>query len=307
MNKLYIIGNGFDLWHNLPTSYECFNAFMLKEHPKDYERIGHIFNRSDVSKLWSDYENMLPKFDIIKLVENNIEIWSNYRDLYKVENAFDSLYKDLMWLFHEWVLQIDYSRAYEKRLALDNQATFLNFNYTNTLERFYGICRKKICYIHGDTSDNSLYQPVIGHGESSVESIIFPLIGDICNIVNTYNHFPQWAQTPCAFMTEILEMIKAFLYKLKKNTGYYIEENEDWFARIGNIENIYVLGHSLAGVDAPYFKRIHNESPKATWHLSYLEEKEKDDRVEKLYNLLDVSRHDISVKLFSFDDMELKI
>ena len=256
--------------------------------------------------MWTDYEDMLSKIDIVKLVENNIETWSKCKDICEVENAFDSLYNDLMWLFHKWVLQIDYSMAFEKRLVLDKEAAFLNFNYTNTLERLYGICREKICYIHGDTSDNSLYQPVVGHGESSIERIIYPLIEDVCKIVNSYKKFPQWAQSPCAFLHDILEIIKTFLYDLQKKTAYYIQENNGWFTRLDDIKDIFVLGHSLAEVDAPYFKSIYYESPKATWHVSCFGEKEKYNNKQKLCDLLDVSQKNINIELFTLDDLELK-
>ena len=306
MNRLYIIGNGFDLYHGLPTSYKCFNCFVHRMFLEEHERIGRIFNRMDPNLLWSSYEEMLPKLDIAILVKDNMETWLNCNNKYDVENAFDTLYDDLMRLFHEWVLQIDYSMANENRLALDNEAAFLNFNYTNTLERLYGVCRKQICYIHGDTGNNSLYKPVIGHGESSVESAIFPHIVDICKIVNSYNKFPQWAQNSCEFMQVILEIIKSFLYYMKKNTDYYIQENNDWFSRLCNKEDIYVLGHSLADVDAPYFKRVYNETPNATWHVSCYDEKEKKNNKQKLCDLLAVSQKNINIELFELDELELK-
>ena len=61
MEKLYIIGNGFDLYHGLPTSYQCFLCYMLRTHLEDAKQIGHIFDRTDYEKPWSDFERNLGK------------------------------------------------------------------------------------------------------------------------------------------------------------------------------------------------------------------------------------------------------
>ena len=85
--KLYIIGNGFDLWHGLPTAYKCYNRYMMRQNASVHDRIGRIYNRANSNELWSDYENMLPRLDIVKLVENNIETWCR-RQRYDFENDF---------------------------------------------------------------------------------------------------------------------------------------------------------------------------------------------------------------------------
>jgi len=56
MNTLYVIGNGFDLWHGLPTSYRQFYEFAkdtldeLEEH--------YLFDPND-DVPWYDFENAL--------------------------------------------------------------------------------------------------------------------------------------------------------------------------------------------------------------------------------------------------------
>lgn len=300
--KLYIIGNGFDLWHGLPTAYKCYNCYMRRQNAHVHDRIGHIYNRANSNELWSDYENMLPWFDIVKLVEKNIETWCKCSRS-DFENAFDSLDNDLRGYFHEWVSQIDYSITNGKMMAIDANASFLNFNYTNTLDRLYDIRGHQVCYIHGDTGNNDHFRPVIGHGMESVKSFVYSKSDAINQCITKYGKIPNWAEDTNSFMQIIVDEIVKFIADLKKDTEYYIVENEDWFNNQCNIKDVYVLGHSLSEVDAPYFRRIYNQSPQATWHVSYYGEKEKKDRKEKLCKLIGEQPDKMHVDLFELDDL----
>jgi len=41
--NLNIIGNGFDLYHGLPSSYYYFGCYLIKEQPDLYETIGNMY------------------------------------------------------------------------------------------------------------------------------------------------------------------------------------------------------------------------------------------------------------------------
>lgn len=167
MKKLYIIGNGFDQYHGLPTSYQCFNCFMCREHPKDHERIGRIFNPNDITMLWSNFENKLAELDVSGLIYKNLSTWVK-NPLHKFENEFDDLRNSLVLNFQEWVKQINLACANSKRLELDKTAYFLNFNYTETLKYLYHIDEKQILYIHNKIGIGSDLVPVF-HGKSDSE------------------------------------------------------------------------------------------------------------------------------------------
>ena len=304
-NKLYIIGNGFDMWHDLPTSYKCFNCYMHRELPSEHERIGHIFNRTDANMLWSDYENMLSQLDIIGLVKNNIDTFVNCAQ-YNIENTFDTLYEDLRGFFHKWACNINCcSIENGKRLAIDKNANFLTFNYTNTLENLYGISSEKICYIHGDTSNNNLYMPEVGHGDSFVEDKVHSMKDEIFRLVVEYGKLHTLKKDPDYITDEIMSHILTFLKDLRKNTDSILENNINWFNNLRNIDEIYVLGHSLAKVDAPYFSKIHSMLPNAIWRVSYFGANEKCNRKQKLCELLEVSPENINVELFTLDELAM--
>lgn len=306
--ELYIIGNGFDLWHDLLTSYKCFNCFMHRIKPKEHKDIGQLFNSSNQNILWSDFENMLSELDVLGMVKRYISTWNTYDNKCRFRNFFDTLHQLIKDSFHEWVIDIDYSFENHKRMSYifkKNNALFLSFNYTNTLEKFYEINNDKICYIHGFTGNNSLYRPVVGHGVSddTIEKKIKKIENDINNLVVQQNSIPAFEQCFKNWKDDILEQITEFLMGLRKKTDYYMGEYQEWFSEVTDISDIYILGHSLCMVDAPYFVKIHSNLPNATWHISYCKEEEKGGKVEDLCKLLNTCREKIKIELFKMDDL----
>ena len=78
--KLYIIGNGFDCFHNLPTTYEDFRKYLKEKDEEVYTLVNEVYNilnensepniligsnEDSDSKLliWSDFETALGKID----------------------------------------------------------------------------------------------------------------------------------------------------------------------------------------------------------------------------------------------------
>ncbi|OYY26063.1 MULTISPECIES: AbiH family protein [unclassified Acidovorax] len=55
-SKLYVIGNGFDLWHGIPSSYREFKSFV-QEHDRDL--FNAVENYLPAGKDWSDLESAL--------------------------------------------------------------------------------------------------------------------------------------------------------------------------------------------------------------------------------------------------------
>lgn len=263
MKKLYIIGNGFDLYHGLPTAYKCFNCFMLKKHPEEHDLIGKIFNPQDPNMLWSDFENMLgqPNLDALCSYLRNSRV--------SIDDNFDDLFYNINDLFKEWVRSIDMQMFSGKLLNMDPEGEFLNFNYTNTLEKCYEIEDTYICYIHGATMKNEYSKPVVGHGNYS-------WCKDNEEIINCKS---QIYGIPSKIICEFYDWFSKepdILSRRNENDeygnpdNYYIFEHESKFNLYKQCHEIYVLGHSLSDVDLPYFKRIANGAPQAHWYVSYM-------------------------------------
>lgn len=67
-NRLFVIGNGFDLAHNLPTSFDKdFKRIAISnEIDKDFWEL----YQTDVVDIWSDFENSLghPDFNSLEQI-----------------------------------------------------------------------------------------------------------------------------------------------------------------------------------------------------------------------------------------------
>ena len=55
-----------------------------------------------------------------------------------------------------------------------------------------------------------------------------------------------------------------------------IRNEKSFFDKYVSLNEIYVLGHSLADVDLPYFEKIARESSEAKWYVSYRDDDLKD-------------------------------
>ena len=53
---LYIIGNGFDLHHEINSSYKDFHEWMYENNPDVIEKADEIYGICD-DEWWSDFEN----------------------------------------------------------------------------------------------------------------------------------------------------------------------------------------------------------------------------------------------------------
>ncbi len=171
-NKLYILGNGFDLWHGLPTNYRDFYEFatdLLNEVESYFD-----INLSAVSNPWHDFENCLGTFnwrhlyreydytDVSSEEFKPSHVYSFQDELVeRASELVDAIQKG----FHEWVEGIEVSGP-PKRIAFDPRSRFITFNYTSTLQKAYGIEDSNIFHVHGQADKDEL---TFGHGVQIVE------------------------------------------------------------------------------------------------------------------------------------------
>ncbi len=157
--KLYICGNGFDQHHNLPTSYWEYKTFLEEYHPsiyKDYDSFPNL-NETDKNSRWSDIEAALC-IDYDELFYEALQDY--YPDL---SSESDSRWQDLDIdidlltrfindftgrCFFEWITKAEQREA-AADLVLEKDSIFINFNYTNTLQRLYQIPDSSVFHIHG--------------------------------------------------------------------------------------------------------------------------------------------------------------
>ena len=175
--KLYICGNGFDRHHKLPTGYDDYRIHLEKHNPallKEYDQFPYLTETADLDR-WADVEAALC-IDYDELFYESVH--ENYPDLnndsdsrwYEIDIDIDILTRFINDFtgrcFFEWISKAEQHEAVAD-LNLDKDALYINFNYTNTIQRLYGIPEDSILHIHGALKNlngaDVLWQDVLPH------------------------------------------------------------------------------------------------------------------------------------------------
>lgn len=191
MKRLFIIGNGFDIAHGLPTKYLDFRKFLEKDDFSFFERIFEIYkysfrriihpltheilNLNDEVKdeyglLWQDFEISMRNINE-SIIPNEYEFRLEWEDEYDdqirefidqdIKNFFYEVYEYLQEKLDKWISSINITNLTRKSSLINNENydLYLNFNYTRVLEEVYGI-EEEICHIHGEVGKTPL---IMGH------------------------------------------------------------------------------------------------------------------------------------------------
>ena len=314
MPKLFIIGNGFDLAHGFKTKYKDFKDWIEKQIPVS-EPIGvlppdvifgnHGEKESDYIKglnllkelfdsnpfigdEWCDFEDSLAylnleskyseclNFSLTKEEQISpiaITVGEDYA--YAIKNAIEQIPD----YFLDWVRSIDISNPNWKvklRREFMSDDIFLTFNYTEVLEKIYGINKKNICHIHGDRTDIGT-KIVVGHGDNC-ENLDFSSI----DVVDAK-----------IALEESVEL-------LRKKYNYNMYTHEDFLERIdSSITDIYSYGWSFGNSDKLYLESIIRRikgGKNIVWHLS---DRDNIDRINEIMTILRNAR--FNGKITTFD------
>lgn len=269
MAKLYIIGNGFDLYHGLPTSYGDFYEFAK-------ETLDELENYYSLDLIpagpWRDFENSLGTFNWSEFIDahNHVDVDSeSFRPsfVYGLEDDLteqaDQHVQAIKECFQEWVNRIEILAA-ERKVAFPEDARFITFNYTSTLESTYGIDDIRVFHIHGraETFDELIF----GHGETMEEE---PELDENGNSNRTMFSDAEGAA-------------KYPFYALKKPVQEVLERCNHFFDSLKQISEITVIGHSLNKIDLPYFRKLAERFSSAKWVVCCFTAEEEIHHVQKL-------------------------
>lgn len=304
MKNLYIIGNGFDIYHGLDTKYQSFAKFLSKKNNEIYQLILIYYGLPDISgnpvsdddyNLWSTFELALADLDYEQVLEDKSDYAANpgssdFKDRdwhsYPIEMKLiiEKLTNGLISVFNTFILNVEFPESIsDKQIEIKSNSTFLNFNYTNTLERYYGISEGNICYIHNKAKADK-YEIILGHGtdpENFQEEKEVPPSGLSEEEKQEYMN----DQFDLSYENAKIEILSYYTQAFK-NTQTAIDSNIDFFDSLKNLENVFVLGHSMSEADIKYFEKIASISKKnPNWVVSYHKEDDKEKYLDILVNL----------------------
>jgi hypothetical protein len=249
---LYIIGNGFDLNHRLPTGYGHFKTYV-RSHDRDI--YDWIEDYVPAGESWADLEVALAYLDTDHIVSSFEHFMGSYADeewsdsghhdvQYEVDRVAGGLGGTLQQLFAEWVrtIQIPDARSAHNRLAgLDINATYLTFNYTSTLTSVYQVPADNILHIHGESTDADS-ELVLGHAWAPE---------DRTSLFEIVNHEDSDHR-----LIEAMQTLDDYFSDTFKPSKQIIEDNADFFAGLEEVDQVVVLGHSLSPVDSTYLAAV---------------------------------------------------
>ncbi|WP_447474362.1 bacteriophage abortive infection AbiH family protein [Vibrio harveyi] len=295
--KLYIIGNGFDLHHKMDTTYASFGLFLKEYNYEVYELLLEHYGFSDLNRLnqesmsdplWSEFEKSLSILDTTTVLEASEDYLPNYssdefrdRDRYAFEFEMEKVLKlltsELYAAFKQFILSVEFPvLAPHNLIDLDKDALYLNFNYTDTLYKYYGISDDNVLFIH-EKARNDEAALILGHGvdpENFTDKQEVPPKG------LSEEEYEQWVQYQSDNFDYSYElgktMINNYFIETFKSTDKIIEKYSSFFSNLSSISEVFVLGHSLAEVDLPYFKVLATSlKPQVKWTVTYHSDSDK--------------------------------
>lgn len=304
IETLYIIGNGFDLYHDLQTKYCHFHKFVKENHKeldfdlKRYFKLRIKENKnleigSDEKSLWTKFEEDLGTFNW-RLFYNDVCNIDNNEENFKsslvfcleddIDERTENLLKSIREAFESWLECIDFDFV-QKKLSLKKDSYFLSFNYTLLLQQYYKIQPENILHIHGNIEDNR-GSIIFGHNLTMKKEPELDENGDS-------------NRTP---FSDSEAKAKYPFHALSKPVIEIIEDNKSYFEDLCTTNKIIVLGHSLNEIDLPYFKEIHRVKYNANWEITYFDE---DEKLKHLCTLQKIGIERQCIKMLEFDELSI--
>lgn len=290
MSSLNIIGNGFDLYHGLPTSYYFFACYVLENSEEIYDQLANMYGISkglyshiseeltrgiDDIGFWSEFEKSLGYIDSGWVEESLLDELDLECPDFAVTLEIDkpNLVSDIKEMLHNWIFYtVDKDEVYSivKNKLSDNlikfgaDDDFISFNYTHTLEKVYGL--EHIFHIHGKCCDED--ELIIGHGNYK----------EILRLQNKIRELDDDAQFNQAANNRVQEYSfeKEILESLRKPVSECEAALESRLLYCNKPDLISVYGCSLGDVDRPYMKLIHEKWPDVKWRFSVYSSRDRE-------------------------------
>ncbi len=301
MAKLFIIGNGFDLFFELPTSTNDF-VNQLEQKPFEcFESAKEAYLYYGVD--WSTFEEGLASIDL-EIISEEIVEGPDYMSDH--ESDRDGViwtvqdYTDKLLQVREEALINMVQIAEDK---IETLSTFfypdffdstvdeiISFNYTSTIESLFNYS-KPIFHIHGFYKDNDYL--LLGFGNESEDFYRFKArLNSETNLSKEIeiNDIEQNKNLSTEEKEEKIRDVEYYYEEYEKNGGndYYIDMQyellidfyiankkekqinklKDYLKKLKHIDEVVVLGQGMGNVDREYFELVEQNIRPEKWTIS---------------------------------------
>lgn len=283
---LIIVGNGFDVNHGYPSSYLNFKKWLNKNNKLLYNSLEEYIDVS--GEWWNEFERNLSEFDVPKLIKDT-PIGNSPRDFrlpvsysYPASGRLNSMVKELSRSFTKWVKSLD-GIPVKKIIDLPESKLYVSFNYTNTLERIYGINENRILYIHGKASRGD--KLIFGHGRNH-----FLLEEDVMKKYGLYKSEDFFI--PGTYGDDEYQLVLRISFLEKRPYDQLIKYREVILPAIMESSVVFVYGLSFSEVDFPYIEWIVEKNSNLRWRVSWHVEDDK-KRIKNTFDALNVREYEM--------------
>lgn len=268
MKHLYIIGNGFDIFSGLRTRYIDFRHWLQYTYPFIYENMCEAYEMD--GEWWHNFEIQLGMLDVPRYVRKFMPPEKPLEEIIKEieeRRAFEEKYNLPPDLHHNSdcarrlrglldVLQYCFERWVEDTTKMVNNpkythiekrdSYFINFNYTDVFQWFYGIKDEQVLFIHGRASKHD--RLIFGHNQHHMGGMI----------------------------SEDEQQTNFELDRYNKNPYEYIFKHDELPQKLRDVEFVHVYGFSISEVDEDYLDWIEMHTPtNSQWEFSWYSEEDK--------------------------------
>lgn len=311
---LYILGNGFDLMHRVPSSYYSFRDSLGKNSALR-SALEDFWTPED---LWADFENALAKFNAEAMSSSfMVDTWLDTCEAYDEDAGLAEFYmaiegaanpimtvvRELPRRFRMWVESLKIGTADRPLKCLFQNGKVLCFNYTEFVEELYGVSEENVCYIHGCRRKKKGFPKeklVLGHlPGASEDAFDYP-------DKSRWHKNPQKRGLVLAAQNHVLDLIADCDEELTKHSTEIIARHKGFFEGLSGIRDIIVIGHSLSQVDWEYFEAVCgglSDMQMVRWHFGCHGLRDLKN-IEQLITQMKIPRS--AVSLFRTDDIAVK-
>ncbi len=285
------------------TSYRAYREYLEKEMRYECRSAISIIENSNFfiprdKDCWTDLESALT-FDYKKYITQCIGTFDRDADVNNYETCNSQINaanlflknspKDIArnftntwfweWIAREYYNNIEYVCYKNERDGIHNiinrDCICINFNYTHTLEDMFGIKKDNILYIHNRLPDKRALRLQEFDFERDIlaPSMKQFQFGSVNNCIDDWINFANSINLKSSqkLMNKknLIDALEEIYYAFSKNlsTNYdilskFIDENK------AKITDVIVLGHSILGVDEPYYRDVIVPKLKnVQWHI----------------------------------------
>lgn len=303
MTNLFIIGNGFDLSHNLPTHYGNFREYLRTTYSYKFDeeptRLANV--TMDPSGKWIYDDESVHYLDSLISLASDYETWADFESSlgcldYSIVDEYIQISLDRDGDEDNWHTTANYEDTYSELINIVGQIKVLfkkwicsipishhSYHYPlNTVQSFQNIINPEediFLNFNYTTTLEYLYQVqnithIHGCRDKNEELII------------GHNNTTEYEEEP--YQQDIYK--NRMCNSLRKNVELCIKNNEVFFEMLkeSDIDNIFSYGFSFADVDLEYIQKIISliDTNNTTWFFeSYPGKKELTNYHNKLIKI----------------------